>query len=224
MGYILSVETSGTNCSVVLSNRNEVTFIKEENTGSFSHAEKLHVFIKEVMELGNVAPEDIDAIAVSKGPGSYTGLRIGVSTVKGLCFAWDKPMLSVSTLEALAYQAVAAEVMYIIPLIDARRMEVYSAVFTNAMEPVRVVEAEVIDETSFLTYLEKGKVLFLGDGAQKCKSVISHANAVFVDNKFPSAKEVGQLAFQKYQKNDFENIAYFEPFYLKDFVTGKKAN
>lgn len=222
MGYILNIETSGTNCSVALSNGVSVTNIAESNTGNFSHAEKLHVFIKQVMEEASVNAEDIDAIAVSKGPGSYTGLRIGVSTVKGLCFAWDKPLIAVETLEVLALQKTV-ETDYIIPLLDARRMEVYSAVFTGAVAWERKAEAEIVEETSFNVYLEKGRVVFLGDGAQKCKELIQHPNAVFVENRFPSAKEMPLVTYQKYLKQEFEDVAYFEPFYLKDFITGKKG-
>ncbi|GLB50662.1 tRNA (adenosine(37)-N6)-threonylcarbamoyltransferase complex dimerization subunit type 1 TsaB [Neptunitalea lumnitzerae] len=222
MGYILSIETSGTNCSVALSVAGEVKVLKEENTGNFSHAEKLHAFIKDIIEHANVAVEAIDAVAVSKGPGSYTGLRIGVSAAKGLCFAWDKPLIAVSTLEALAYQGKERAVDYIIPLLDARRMEVYAAIFTSDMVLEKETTAVIVDETSFKEFLDKGTVLFLGDGAEKCKEVFTSANARFLDGKFPSAAEVGQIAFTKFTQQAFEDVAYFEPFYLKDFVAGRK--
>ena len=195
----------------------ELLAIQELNDGNYSHAEKLHPFIQQVMQEAKLSFNDIDAVAVSKGPGSYTGLRIGVSAAKGLCFAFDKPLISIETLQSLAYK-LSIEQGVIIPMLDARRMEVYAAVYNSKHEQVRDIKAEVIDENSFQEYLSKGKVYFLGDGAEKCKEVITHENAVFIDGEFPSAKEMVKLSFDKYKKNDIEDVAYFEPFYLKDFV------
>ena len=221
MALILNLETATKNCSVSLSKNGETIAIKELNDGSYSHGEMLHKFICEVLKKANLTYNDLDAIAVSKGPGSYTGLRIGVSAAKGLCFSLDLPLISCDTLKALALSSTAEE-GFIVPLLDARRMEVYSAVFSIVNRSIRGIEAEIIEEDSFQDYLEKGKVTFLGDGAEKCKSIITHFNARFEDNKFPSANEMSKLSFEKFQKKDFEDVAYFEPFYLKDFVVTTK--
>ena len=222
MAYLLNIETATKNCSVSLAKDGETIALKELNDGGYSHAEKLHEFIKVVLAEANIELTDLNAIAVSKGPGSYTGLRIGVSAAKGLCFALNIPLISINTLQSLS-QSVSITNGYIIPLLDARRMEVYSAVFKDN-NSVRNVEAEIIDATSFNDYLDKNTVYFLGDGAEKCKNLITHKNAIFIDGKFPSANEMSLLSFEKYKKNDIEDVAYFEPFYLKDFVvtTAKK--
>lgn len=217
MALLLNIETATKNCSVSLAKNGQLLAIKELNDGNYSHAEKLHVFIKEVLAEANVSNQEIDAVAVSKGPGSYTGLRIGVSTAKGLCFALDKPLIAIETLQSLA-TAISVESGCIVPMLDARRMEVYAAVYNKNQEQVRNIQAEIIDENSFLTELSQGTVTFLGDGATKCKEVIKHENAVFIEGVLPSAKEMANLSFQKYQQKDFEDVAYFEPFYLKDFV------
>lgn len=217
MAIILNIETSTKNCSVSLANNGEILAIKELNNGNYSHAEVLHPFINEILKESGFSTSQIDAVAVSKGPGSYTGLRIGVSAAKGFCFAFEKPLISFDTLTSLSH-AISIDEGFIVPMIDARRMEVYSAVFDASNRRVREIRAEIIDENSFSEYLEKGKVYFLGDGSQKCKEVIHHANAFFVDDKFPSAKEMAKLSYEKYKKSDIEDVAYFEPFYLKDFV------
>jgi len=217
LSIILNIETATKNCSVSIADKGEIIVIKELNNGNYSHAEVLHPFIVDVLKAANLTTNHIDAVAVSKGPGSYTGLRIGVSAAKGLCFAFDKPLISIDTLTSLSH-AISIDKGFIVPMLDARRMEVYSAVFNEQHQNVREIKAEIIDETSFLEYLESDKVYFLGDGAQKCKEIITHKNAVFVDDKFPSAKEMAQLSYDKYQKSDIENVAYFEPFYLKDFI------
>jgi tRNA threonylcarbamoyladenosine biosynthesis protein TsaB len=216
LAYLLNIETATKNCSVSLAKDGKTIALKEFNNGGYSHAEKLHEFIKIVIAEANIAITDLNAIAVSKGPGSYTGLRIGVSAAKGLCFALNIPLISINTLQSLA-QSITISEGYVIPLLDARRMEVYSAVFKNNSS-VRNVQAEIIDATSFNEYLNKNTVYFLGDGAEKCKALISHKNAIFIDDKFPSAKEMSALSYEKYKKNDIEDVAYFEPFYLKDFV------
>ena len=191
--------------------------IKSLNNGQYSHAEVLHPFIETILKETNVPANEITAVAVSKGPGSYTGLRIGVSAAKGLCFAYNVPLIAIDTLTSLSH-AITIEKGIIVPMIDARRMEVYSSVFDSNHENIRAILAEVIDENSFSNYLEQGPVYFLGDGAQKCKAKITHNNAIFVDDKHPSAKEMAELSYAKYKKNDIEDVAYFEPFYLKDFV------
>jgi len=217
MAYILNIETATTNCSVSLSKEGETLVLKEDYNTNYSHAESLHVFIEEVIKKANIQLSEIDAIAVSKGPGSYTGLRIGVSAAKGLCFSLNIPLISVDTLESLAYQ-VEVESGIIIPLLDARRMEVYSAIFDSKHKRIRPIEAEIITETSFSDYLKTSNVYFIGDGVEKIKTVIHHPNAIFIDGKLPSAKNMSILAFDKYKKSDFEDVAYFEPFYLKDFI------
>ncbi|GFD78349.1 tRNA (adenosine(37)-N6)-threonylcarbamoyltransferase complex dimerization subunit type 1 TsaB [Tenacibaculum sp. KUL118] len=217
MATILHIETATKNCSVSVANKGELLAIQELNDGNYSHAEKLHPFIQQVMEEAKLSFNDIDAVAVSKGPGSYTGLRIGVSAAKGLCFAFDKPLISIETLQSLAHKVSVKEGV-VVPMLDARRMEVYAAVYNSKYEQVRDIKAEIINESSFEEYLSKGKVYFIGDGAEKCKGVIVNENAVFIDGEFPSAKEMVQLSLDKYKKNDIEDVAYFEPFYLKDFV------
>lgn len=217
MAYILNLETSTKNCSVSIAKDGQILCVKELNSGGYSHAEKLHPFIQDCMQEAEVSFDQINAVAVGKGPGSYTGLRIGVSAAKGLCFANDIPMISINSLEILA-NICTEDKGVIIPLIDARRMEVYSAVFSSAHKQLRETQAEIIDETSFSSYLEDSTVYFLGDGAEKCKAVIKHPNAVFIDDAHPSTKEMASLSYTKFQDQAFEDVAYFEPFYLKDFV------
>ncbi|GAL65979.1 tRNA (adenosine(37)-N6)-threonylcarbamoyltransferase complex dimerization subunit type 1 TsaB [Jejuia pallidilutea] len=221
MAYILNLETATTNCSVSLSKDGNTIAITEDARNGYSHAEKLHVFIDEVLREANLDSKAlIDAIAVSKGPGSYTGLRIGVSAAKGLAYALDVPLISVPTLEVLAHQ-VSCNDGVIVAMLDARRMEVYSAVFNSKYNQIRDTKAQIIDETSFGTYLEQGNVYFIGNGVTKTKSMIQHPNAFFIEDKLPSANEMGQLAFNKYKISDTEDVAYFEPYYLKDFVALK---
>jgi tRNA threonylcarbamoyladenosine biosynthesis protein TsaB len=220
---ILNIETATKNCSVSISKNGEIIALKEFNDGNYSHAEVLHSFISDIVEESNILLHAIDAVAVSKGPGSYTGLRIGVSAAKGFCFALQKPLIAIDTLASLSH-AILIEDGIIIPLLDARRMEVYSAIFNHKYHKIREIAAEIIDENSFLAYLNHQKVYFLGDGALKCHEIIKHDNAKFIDGIFPSSREMGMLAFEKYKKSDFEDVAYFEPFYLKDFmITSKKS-
>lgn len=221
MPIILNIETATKNCSVSIAENGVVLSLTELNEGSFSHAEKLHSFILDVLKKSNKSMQDLDAIAVSKGPGSYTGLRIGVSAAKGLCFALEKPLIAVSTLSLLAHTISDKDFDYCIPLLDARRMEVYSAVYNNQLEQIRETKAEIIDADSFLEFLSKGKVCFLGDGAAKCKEFISNENAIFLENYFPSAKQMAGASFEQFNNKNFEDVAYFEPYYLKDFVAGK---
>ena len=217
LALILNIETATKNCSVCLAENGEVIGIRELNDGNYSHAEKLHPFIQELLIELNLSSRAIDAVAVSKGPGSYTGLRIGVSAAKGICFAIDKPLIAIETLESLAH-GIFNDDGLIVPMLDARRMEVYSAVYDSQHKKIREIKAEIINENSFYEELSTGKVYFLGDGANKCKEVITHENAIFIEDKFPSTKEMALLSYNKYKKNDIEDVAYFEPFYLKDFV------
>ena len=221
MSLILNVETATKNCSVSLAENGTIIALKEVNDGAYSHAENLHVFIQDVFKQADTSLKNIDAVAVSKGPGSFTGLRIGVSAVKGLCYALDVPLISTSTLQALAWQ-VKKENGLVIPMLDARRMEVYSAVFNSDNLQVREIQAQILDENSFAAYLENNEVYFIGDGVPKTKEIITHKNAFFIDDELPSANEMAKLSFDKFQQKDFEDVAYFEPFYLKDFVTNAK--
>ena len=191
--------------------------LKEINTGEYSHAEMLHPLINEALLESKLTIKEIEAIAVGKGPGSYTGLRIGVSAAKGLCFANDIPLISINSLEILA-QTVNIDSGLIIPMIDARRMELYAAIYDNNHNAVRKTKAEIIDSHSFLAELQNQKVYFLGDGAKKCKEIILNKNAVFIENAFPSAKEMTTISYHKFKHETTEDVAYFEPFYLKNFI------
>jgi len=220
MALILSIETSTTNCSVSLSKKGKLLVVKEDYDKNYSHAERLHVYINDVLKHAKVSVNDIDAVAISKGPGSYTGLRIGVSAAKGLCYALNIPLISIPTLESLAHQVTKNDGV-IVSMLDARRLEVYSAVFDSSYKQIRETKAEVLNEDSFSKYLKNGNVYFIGNGVEKTKSLISHQNAIYIDDKLPSAKELGNIAFNKYKISDFEDVAYFEPYYLKDFVAIK---
>jgi tRNA threonylcarbamoyladenosine biosynthesis protein TsaB len=217
LAIILNIETATKNCSISIAKNGELLVLKELNNGNYSHAEVLHPFIMAILKETNLTSKNIDAVAVSKGPGSYTGLRIGVSAAKGLCFALHKPLISIETLTSLSH-AISIDKGFVVPMLDARRMEVYAAVYNENNEQIRSIKAEIIDKNSFAEFLENSKVYFLGDGAHKCKEIITHKNAVFLDDKFPSAKEMSLLSYDKFKISDFENVAYFEPFYLKDFV------
>ena len=220
--YILNIETATKNCSVALAKEGKTILCKEIAEEGYSHAERLHVFIEEIIKEVGITFQDLIAIAVSQGPGSYTGLRIGVSAAKGLSYALEIPLIAVDTLQILASQATISNGL-IIPMLDARRMEVYSAIFNPKFEKIRAVQAEIITENSFEELQET--LYFVGDCAEKCKPVLIKDNFVFLsDIKFPSAKEMSVISFEKYQKNETVDVAYFEPYYLKDFMitTSKK--
>ena len=217
MAYILHLDTTTKKCSVSLASNGQLCSKKELLSESFSHSEKLHVFILEVLAEGGIEAAQLAAIAISKGPGSYTGLRIGVAAAKGLCFALDIPLISISTLESLALQVKPKKGM-IVPMLDARRMEVYSAVFSSEGNQIRETQAEILDENSYAQYLQEGPVLFLGSGVEKFESICQHKNASFFSDKLPSASQMAALAEAKYKISDIENVAYFEPYYLKDFL------
>ena len=216
MTYILNLETATKNCSVSISQDGKTILCKEMAEAGYSHAEKLHVFIEESLKESKLSFNDLSAIAVSQGPGSYTGLRIGVSAAKGLGFALNLPLISVDTLQVLASQLSITEGV-IIPMIDARRMEVYSAIFTSKWDKIREVQAEILTENSFEGVSET--IHFVGDCAEKAKTVLTNANFIFHEEIiYPSANEMGVLSYQKFQQNEFEDVAYFEPYYLKDFM------
>ncbi|WP_353086899.1 tRNA (adenosine(37)-N6)-threonylcarbamoyltransferase complex dimerization subunit type 1 TsaB [Flavobacterium sp.] len=216
MALLLCLETATRNCSVALAREGQVISLREKAEEGYTHAEKLHVFIEEVLQEAGVLASELDAVAVSKGPGSYTGLRIGVSAAKGLCYALQIPLISVSTLQILAHATPVNE-GYIIPLIDARRMEVYTAVFDAYGKPLSAVEAMILNETSFEAW--QGPCTFVGDCMPKAKTVLTHPRFQFLESViFPSAQTMAKLAETLYQEKQFEDVAYFEPFYLKNFM------
>ena len=223
MEKIILIETSTALCSVALAENGAVTAYRESSAAK-AHASLTAVFVQEVLAERGVTLADCDAVCVSMGPGSYTGLRVGVSTAKGLCFGAGKPLLAVGTLDTLVAQAqfsseeteANVEYRYIVPMIDARRMEVYAAVFENGKQITETAPA-IIDENSYAEYLEQGPVLFIGDGAGKCADVIKHPNAHFCQCH-PKASSMLQPAIEAYRGQDFKDVAYFEPFYLKEFV------
>ena len=220
MNYILNIETATKNCSVSLAKNGETILCKEIAEQGYSHAERLHVFIDEILKETGISFQDLKAIAVSKGPGSYTGLRIGVSAAKGLCYALEIPLLSLDTLQVLA-QKVSIENGLILPMIDARRMEVYSAVFDLNHTKIVEVKAEILTENSYQEVNEP--LYFIGDCQEKCKTVLIKDNFHFIPEiVFPSANEMSALSYEKFIKNEFEDVAYFEPFYLKDFMLSIK--
>ncbi|MFE3869932.1 tRNA (adenosine(37)-N6)-threonylcarbamoyltransferase complex dimerization subunit type 1 TsaB [Flavobacterium sp. ZS1P70] len=222
MEYILNIETATKNCSVALAKEGKTILCKEIAEEGYSHAERLHVFIEEIITEAEITVNDLAAIAVSQGPGSYTGLRIGVSAAKGLSYALDIPLIAVDTLKTLASQVVVTDGL-IVPMIDARRMEVYSAIFTPNLESKREIIAEIITEGSFSDLEET--IYFVGDCSEKCKAVLNRENFIFLDEiKYPSAKDMSLLSFEKYKTGDTVDVAYFEPYYLKDFLitTSKK--
>lgn len=222
MSFILNIETATKNCSVAIAKNGETILCKEIAEEGYSHAEKLHVFIEEVIAEAKINVHDLVAVAVSQGPGSYTGLRIGVSAAKGLCYALGIPLIAVDTLQTLASQFNFKDGL-IVPMLDARRMEVYSSILNSKLENVREVQAQIITEDSFSEYTET--IYFVGDCADKCKPVLTKENFIFLEQiKYPSAREMGKISYDKYQINDFVDVAYFEPYYLKDFMitTSKK--
>lgn len=233
MALILNIETSTEVCSVSLAENGKTLFQKESSEG-LNHSELLTVFIEDLFKENNLNMAGIDAVAVSKGPGSYTGLRIGVSVAKGLCYALDKPLLGIGSLEGMGthvanyskefYGSESGEELLFCPMIDARRMEVYTALYNANGEEVLPVSAKIIDENSFSDYLKDKKVLFFGNGAAKCKEALGHKNAIFKGPAKTSAAFMQNMAEVKFSKKEFEDVAYFEPYYLKDFVATVPKN
>lgn len=216
MSFILNIETATKNCSVAIAKNGQTILCKEIAEEGYSHAEKLHLFIENVITEAQITVHDLSAVAVSQGPGSYTGLRIGVSAAKGLCYALSIPLIAVDTMCILASQVKVDEGL-IVPMLDARRMEVYSSVFTSGLEIIREVRAEIITVDSFKEYEET--IYFVGDCAHKCKPVLTKKNFVFLEQvQLPSAKDMSKISFERYQKSDIVDVAYFEPYYLKDFM------
>jgi len=220
MTTILQIETATQVCSAAISQNGKTIALKEEMASNI-HAGSLTLFIKSVMDTAGLKYEELDAIAVSKGPGSYTGLRIGVSTAKGLCFALDKPLIAIDTLQMMAEGFATQHPEnkgLICSMIDARRMEVFTAVFDQQLKHISPVEAKIIDEQSFEELLKDQEVTFIGDGAAKCAEALSHEHARFSEVNFNSASNMSRLAMEAFEAAKFEDVAYFEPFYLKDFV------
>lgn len=221
MAYILHIESATSNCSVGLSHNGKIVAVKELNTAHYSHAENLHDFIKDVLEEAELQMLQLNAVSISKGPGSYTGLRIGVSAAKGLAFGLQIPLIAVGTLHLLALQLKKPSGL-IVPMLDARRMEAYTQIFSADYQSLGEVEAKILDASSFQAELASHQVHFLGSATAKFEEICSHPNAVFHKDLVPSAKEQAEIAFQKFKQQIFEDTAYFEPFYLKDFVAGNK--
>ncbi|TWI96283.1 tRNA threonylcarbamoyladenosine biosynthesis protein TsaB [Mucilaginibacter frigoritolerans] len=227
MALILQIETATTSCSVAIAKDGIILAYKEANERN-THAEVITRFVEHVINEAGVTYQQLDAIAVSCGPGSYTGLRIGISTVKGLCYALDKPLIAIETLAAMSDGAKRNreynDDMLLCPMIDARRMEVFTAVFNSDGEKVEATSALIIDENSFSNLLVDKKVLFFGDGAEKCQSVLSsNSNAIFLNGFINSAVHLSERTLEKFVNREFEDVAYFEPYYLKEFIAGKKA-
>ncbi len=227
MPNIIHIETSTEVCSVALSSDGVVKFQRQDFEGP-SHAALLGGFVEEAVKYARENDIALHAIAVSSGPGSYTGLRIGVSEAKGLCFGMNLPLIAVSTLELLCCTAMfrvdVEDDALICPMIDARRMEVYAAVYDECLQPVMPVGAYIVDENTFAEVLSQRKVIFCGNGAAKCREVINHPNAIFVDGVYPLATGMLALAERAFARNEFCDVAYYEPFYLKDFVATTPKN
>lgn len=219
MALILNIDTATEVCSVAIARDGRVVAMRENGEG-LNHSTLLGVYVDEALREARLSVADLDAVAVSMGPGSYTGLRIGVSLAKGLCFGGGKPLIAVGTLNALAHAAVerlGLDALYC-PMLDARRMEVYTAVFDRRERPVRDIQAIIVDEHSFADLLSEGPVCFFGNGSDKARGVLTHPNARFVGGVTTSALNMTALSEQKFAVRDFADVAYFEPFYLKDFV------
>ena len=225
MSCILHVETSTKVCSVAVTEDGAVLFEKTDLNGP-SHAVQLGVFVDEALSYIDNHGIPFDAVAVSCGPGSYTGLRIGVSMAKGICYGRELKLIAIPTLEVLCvpillYHEELPEDALLCPMIDARRMELYAAIYDRALRTVRPIGADIVDENSYLEYLEQHPVYFFGDGASKCREKITHPNAHFLPDIVPLAKYMGPLAEKAVANGRYEDVAYFEPFYLKEFVASK---
>ena len=222
MSCVLNIETSTDVCSVAISDNGQVIFNKEDHSGP-NHAVKLGVYVDEALSFIDAHGIPLEAVAVSCGPGSYTGLRIGVSMAKGICYGRDVKLISIPTLELMAVPVLLGEHpteedALIVPMLDARRMEVYAKVMDRALKEVRPIQADIVDADTYKEYLDRGTVYFFGNGAEKCMEVINHPNARLVKGIEPLAKNMAPLAEKRFVEGKFEDVAYFVPFYLKDFV------
>jgi tRNA threonylcarbamoyladenosine biosynthesis protein TsaB len=222
---ILNIDTSTNVCSVALTEGNEVLAHKMI-LGTNEHASKLTVLIESMLKEKHVVMSELKAVAVSSGPGSYTGLRIGISTAKGICYALSLPLIAVGTLDIIAQGLFSKcpEAMYAVAMIDARRMEVYSQIISRTGEKLTDVEAQIIDASSYSTYLADKELYFCGNGTDKCADIIISPNAKFISEIYPLAQYMASLSDEKYKEGQFEDVAYFEPFYLKEFVATVAKN
>ncbi len=219
---ILHLETSSKNCSVAISDGNELLCLCEEVSENYKQSESLHTYVEWALEGAKLTLKDLDAISLGKGPGSYTGLRIVASSAKGFCYGLNIPLIAINSMETMIEPFLNTKYDLIIAVIDARRMEVYSAVFEGKSgKMLTETEAKVLDETSYQEYLDK-KILFVGDGAKKAREILQLPHADFNETVHPSAKYLINKSVQKYNTKEFEDVAYFEPFYLKDFQGVKK--
>lgn len=232
MALLLCIESSTEWCSVALAENGLVKDFREEGTG-MNHARLLTGFIDELLKANQIAPASLKGVAVSEGPGSYTGLRIGVSAAKAICYALERPLLAISPLEAMAHHVANNAAAYgidwqnsdlLVPMMDARRMEVYHAIFNFKTEQLSPVEALAVDAESYRENLEKKRIFFFGNGAAKCMTVINHSNAQFIEGIYTSARHMAPLAEARFQQQKFEDVAYFEPFYLKEFMATTPKN
>ena len=222
MAVLLSLETSSTVCSAAIHENGKLMAFSELHVAQ-SASSKLAIIIDDLLKVCGVKPGQLAGVAVSAGPGSYTGLRIGVATAKGLCYALNIPFISVNTLELMAYQVAGVDGSnsLLCPMLDARRMEVYYLLADRDLRILEGTDAKVIDEFSFKNWLDQGVISFFGNGSAKCKGIIRHPNARYIENISPSASILGELAFRKFESGQFEDLSSFEPFYLKDFVVKK---
>ena len=221
---ILHIETSSKNCSVAISDGEEILCLCEEVSDNYKQSESLHSFVEWALEGAEISLRDLDAISLGKGPGSYTGLRIGAASAKGFCYGLKLPLIAINSLDSMVEEFVNQDFELIIPLIDARRMEVYTAFFDGTSgEMIKETEAKILDENSFSELMDK-KVLFIGDGAKKAQEILNLPNAEFKSDVYPSAKGLIKKSVEKFNQKEFEDTAYFEPFYLKDFQGVKKAD
>ncbi len=219
---ILYLETSSKNCSVTISENEKLLCLCEEISENYKQSESLHTFVEWALEGAEISIKDIEAVCLGKGPGSYTGLRIGAASAKGFCYGLNIPLVAVNSIESMVEPFIDQDFDIIIPLIDARRMEVYTAVYNGKTgEEISATEAKILDETSFAEYKDQ-KVIFVGDGAKKAQEILQLPNVVYKDNVYPSSQYLIKKANEKIAQKDFEDIAYFEPFYLKDFHGVKK--
>jgi len=226
MALILNIETSENICSVALSENGKLISVKE-TAEERQHAKLLSPFISELFAETGIDIKKLDAVAITKGPGSYTGLRIGVSTAKGICFGTGAKLIAIGTLDSMAYKAAQkykTNNILLCPMIDARRMEVYTQIFDTNMNTISSIEAKILNEDSFSSMLKTNKLVFFGSGMPKFKEIINNNNAIFDTEILPSAKNIITLSYEKYKNSEFENLAYFEPYYLKDFIAIKPKN
>ena len=226
MPLILNIETSTEVCSVALARNGNIVTLKE-NLSEQNHAKLLTLFIAELLDESEIAVDQLDAIAVSGGPGSYTGLRIGVSVAKGMCYGAKLPLIAITSLEAMANHVICnitnehtnkSKQNLFCPMIDARRMEVYTSFYDINCNQIREIKADIIDHQSYIQYLNEGFVFFFGNGASKCREAINHPNAIFINDIVTSASHMISLSEQKFKAGKFADVAYYEPFYLKDFI------